>query len=61
MSRRPDCYANAAVERFFYAIETEVVHRQHATHNETGLRYIDGLYNYHRRHSEIGYINPVET
>ncbi len=63
-SRRGDCWDNAVMESFFATLKTELVH-------EAGWRtrtqaiselaaYLDGWYNYERRHSTLGYLSPVE-
>ena len=45
-------------------IKTELVHRQRfKSRDEARLvvfRYIEGLYNSHRRHSALGYRSPVD-
>jgi putative transposase len=64
MSRRGNCWDNAAMESFFSTLKTERLSRkQHRTRD--GLRadvfdYIERFYNPKRRHSTIGYISPVQ-
>ncbi len=64
MSRKANCYDNAPMESFFHTLKIELIHhRQYATRDEAErdiFGYIEGFYNYHRRHSAIGYISPVE-
>lgn len=64
MSRKGDCYDNAAIESFFGTLKIERVDRQvYATHAEARrdiFAYIEGFYNRKRRHSTIGYVSPLE-
>lgn len=64
MSRIGDCFDNAPVERFFGTLKTEVVYQQRfATRSEARhavFEYIEVFYNRQRRHSALGYLNPVE-
>lgn len=64
MSRKGDCWDNAVAESFFGTLKGELVdHQQYATrhqaHRSIG-EYIDGFYNIERRHSSLGYLNPIE-
>ena len=62
MSRRGDCYDNAAMESFSGTLKTELVHHEHYTTIEQAKRsvfeFIEVFYNRQRRHSAIGYISP---
>ena len=64
MSRRGNCWDNAAMESFFSTLKTERLSRkQYRT--RAGLRadvfdYIERFYNPKRRHSTIGDISPVQ-
>lgn len=64
MSRRGDCYDNAAVESFFGTLKTELIHgRRYATRSEARsdiFEYIEMFYNRERRHSALGYLSPAE-
>jgi transposase InsO family protein len=64
MSRKGDCYDNAAMESFFGSLKRERVHRRkYWSRNEATNDledYIEGFYNRHRRHSHLGDISPVE-
>lgn len=64
MSRRGDCYDNAAVESFFGTLKTELVHgRRYATRAEARsdiFEYVEVFYNRERRHSALGYLSPAE-
>jgi putative transposase len=64
MSRRGDCYDNAAMESFFGSLKKERVNRRRywtqadaATDIEN---YIEAFYNRRRRHSHTNGISPVE-
>lgn len=64
MSRRGDCYDNAAIESFFRSLKVEAVHGQTnrpIERTKTDLfDYIEIFYNHQRRHSALGYLSPVE-
>lgn len=64
MSRRGNCWDNAAMESFFSTLKTERLSRKHYRCRDE-LRadvfdYIERFYNPKRRHSTIGYISPVQ-
>ena len=62
-SRRGDCWDNAVVESFFATLKTELVQdarwRTRAEARAELAAYLDGWYNYERRHSSLGYLSPV--
>jgi transposase InsO family protein len=62
MSRRGDCYDNAAMESFWGTLKTELVNLEHyATHAQARasiFEYIEVFYNRIRRHSSLGYVSP---
>jgi putative transposase len=64
MSRRGNCWDNAAMESFFSTLKTERLSRRHyRTRNDLRadvFDYIERFYNTKRRHSTIGYISPVQ-
>jgi putative transposase len=64
MSRRGDCWDNAAMESFFSSLKTERTNRRHyATRDEARadvFDYIERFYNPRRRHSTLGYVSPVD-
>jgi transposase InsO family protein len=64
MSRRGDCYDNAAMESFFSTLKRELVHREvYATREEATrslFEYIEVFYNRRRLHSSLGYLSPVQ-
>lgn len=64
MSRKGDCWDNAVAESFFATLRAELVdHEHYAARYEAKLSigdYIDNFYNVERRHSSLGYLNPIE-
>ena len=62
MSRKGNCWDNAAMERFFLSLKTERVwQRGYANHGEaiTDIAdYIGGFYNSVRLHSKLGNVAP---
>ncbi len=64
MSRRGDCYDNAAVESFFGTLKQELVNRRRFATREVARQevfaYIEVWYNRQRRHSSLGYLSPAE-
>lgn len=65
MSRRGNCWDNAAMENFFSTMKTERLAKRHyKTRDELRadvFDYIERLYNPRRRHSTLGYISPVQS
>jgi putative transposase len=64
MSRRGNCWDNAAMESFFLTLKTERLTKKHYRTRDD-LRadvfdYIERFYNPRRRHSTIGYISPIQ-
>lgn len=63
MSRRGDCWDNAAMESFFSSLKTERTSRtRYRTRDEARadvFDYIERFYNPRRRHSSLGYLSPV--
>jgi transposase InsO family protein len=64
MSRKGDCWDNAVAESFFATLRAELVdHELYATHLAATASigdYVDNFYNVERRHSFLGYLNPIE-
>lgn len=64
MSRRANCYDNAAMESFFGTLKNEWVHHQKYTTRAQArtdiFSYIEGFYNTVRLHSTLGYCSPNE-
>ena len=63
MSRKGNCWDNAAMERFFLNLKMERVwQRDYANHGEAKrdiVEYIVGFYNICRLHSVLNYLPPV--
>ena len=63
MSRKDNCYNNAAVEAFFKTIKEELIWRDTwNTRRQAEMaifEYINGFYNPRRRHSALGWKSPV--
>lgn len=64
MSRKGNCYDNAAMESFFATLKKELVyHQSYQTYKEAKrdiFYYIEVWYNKKRRHSSLGYLSPEE-
>ena len=64
MSRRGNCYDNAAMESFFHSLKTEHVrhvhYRTHAEARASLFDYIEAFYNRQRIHSTLDYLSPVD-
>lgn len=64
MSRKGNCYDNAAMESFWHSLKVEWLFDFEFETRWEALReirsYIDGFYNRERRHSSLGYISPIE-
>jgi transposase InsO family protein len=62
MSRRGDCYDNAAMESWFGTLKTELgeTFETHAEGKRQLFDYIEVFYNQKRRHSSLGYVSPAE-
>ena len=63
MSRRGNCYDNAAAESFFSNLKKERVKRKiYATREEAKseiFEYIEVFYNRKRRHSHLNQLSPM--
>ena len=64
MSRKGDCWDNAAMESFFHTLKTELVYLEvFRTRGEAAravFEYIEVYYNRQRRHSTLGYLSPAD-
>jgi putative transposase len=62
MSRRGNCYDNAAMESWFGTLKTELgeTFESHAAGKHQLFDYIEIFYNQRRRHSALGYVSPAE-
>jgi len=62
MSRRGDCWDNAAMESFFSTLKTERLSRKSYTTRDEAradvFDYIERFYNPRRRHSTLGQVSP---
>lgn len=63
MSRRGDCWDNAAMESFFSTLKTERTSKSNYTSRDQAradvFDYIERFYNPRRRHSTLEYLSPV--
>jgi len=62
MSRRGECYDNAAMESWFGTLKTELgeAFESHSDAKRKLFDYIEIFYNQKRRHSSLGYISPAD-
>ena len=62
MSRRGNCYDNAAMESWFSTLKSELGERfdTHGRAKEQLFDYIEVFYNQQRRHSALAYASPAE-
>lgn len=64
MSKRGDCWDNAAMESFFSSLKTERTARTtYRTREEARadvFDYVERFYNPKRRHSTLGYLSPMQ-
>jgi putative transposase len=64
MSRRANCYDNAAMEAFWSSLKMEKLHRYRFTAIADAHRaifhYIEAFYNSRRLHSSLGYRTPLD-
>jgi len=64
MSRKANCYDNAAMESFFATLKTECfqnrIPKNRAQAHAMLFDYIETFYNPKRLHSSLGYLSPLE-
>ncbi|QTQ34525.1 Transposase [Aromatoleum petrolei] len=64
MSRKGNCWDNAAMESFFSSLKTErAARKRYPTRDDARadvFDYIERFYNPRRRHSVLGYLSPVQ-
>ena len=64
MSRKSNCWDNAAMESFFSRLKVELIYANKFSSFEQVksaiFEYIEIFYNRQRRHSALGYISPME-
>lgn len=62
MSRKGNCWDNAAMESFFARFKVEALYAEDVTSKQEAyacvFEYIELFYNSHRRHSTLGYKSP---
>ena len=64
MSRKGNCWDNAAMESFFHTLKTERTHHYHYRARDEArqsvFEYIEMFYNTRRRHSYLNYRSPLD-
>ncbi len=64
MSRKGNCWDNAAMESFFSRLKVELIYAEQLKNFEQAklliFEYIEVFYNRIRRHSAIGYVSPMQ-
>jgi transposase InsO family protein len=64
MSRKGNCYDNAAMESFWSTLKLELVYRRRFESRTQARQeifdYIESFYNRQRTHSSLGYLSPVD-
>ncbi|HSN22621.1 MAG TPA: IS3 family transposase [Methylomicrobium sp.] len=64
MSRKGDCWDNAVAESFFGSLKIEQIfgmrYLSRSVARQDIVDYIEMFYNSRRRHSSLGYMNPME-
>lgn len=64
MSRKGNCWDNAAMESFFHTLKTERTHhyryRARDEARQSVFEYIETFYNTKRRHSYLNYMSPLD-
>ena len=62
MSRKGNCWDNAAMESFFASFKVEALYAENIVTKQDAyscvFEYIEMFYNSHRRHSTLGYKSP---
>jgi putative transposase len=62
MSKRGDCYDNAAMESWNHSFKVEAIHgekfKTHAEAKKHVFDYIEVYYNRKRLHSTLGFLSP---
>lgn len=64
MSRKGNCWDNAAMESFFARFKVEALYAEDVTTKKEAyscvFEYIEMFYNNHRKHSTLGYVSPSQ-
>jgi len=62
MSKKGDCYDNAAMESWNHSLKVEAIHGERFVTREIAkaqvFEYIEVYYNRRRLHSRLGYLSP---
>lgn len=62
MSKKGDCYDNAAMESWNHSLKIEAIHGEHFATREAAkahvFEYIEIYYHRKRLHSTLGYLSP---
>jgi putative transposase len=63
MSRKANCWDNAAMESFFGSLKEEgvgnIIYQSHEEARQALFIYLEIFYNRIRRHSTLGYVSPL--
>jgi len=64
MSRKGNCYDNAAMESFWSTLKQEMIYRRHFKTRDQARQaifdFIEVFYNRRRLHSSLGYCSPID-
>ena len=64
MSRKGNCYDNAAMESFWSTLKQELIYRCHFKTRDQARQaifdFIEVFYNRRRLHSSLGYCSPID-
>ena len=64
MSRKGNCYDNAAMESFWSTLNHQLIYRRHfktrAEARQAIFDFIETIYNRRRLHSSLGYLSPID-
>jgi transposase InsO family protein len=64
MSKKGDCYDNAAMESWFHSLKVEAIHGTTITTRQQArdmvFEYIETYYNHNRLHSTLNYMTPLQ-
>ena len=64
MSRKGNCYDNAAMESFWSTLKHELIYRRHfktrAEARQAIFEFVEVFYNRRRLHSSLGYLSPID-
>lgn len=64
MSKKGDCYDNAAMESWNHSLKVEAIHGERFKTRDQAkqqvFEYIEVYYNRQRLHSTLGYLSPMQ-